>query len=355
MKKLLLLILCSQLCITGIRAQLTHYNQWEGAKTAVFQVEDMESDEIKDYNRLIAENGLDSKQAIVLINAARAVANMECAPATIIKIYSYPEIFDGDSHPEAVGGRDIQVELINTTPKTIKEMTLELEFNNQGKQVYDIKTGDPNCILKFENLKGRTKSGKYEDIYATILESYHCLKTKDASFVKYFHNIKATETIIKRVSIKYEDGSVSNAAAIFNSDDMLLEEGPLKPLVDTESHFNLNANLKRQEIPRVYSGKVWDVVEQQPSFPGGYAALMSWLANNIRYPQEVCGQGRVVVSFVVEPDGSISNVQVVRSVDPSFDKEAVRVTKAMPRWIPGKQNGKAVRVKYNLPVTFRLN
>ena len=112
-------------------------------------------------------------------------------------------------------------------------------------------------------------------------------------------------------------------------------------------------NQVKQEVAQ----KVWDVVEQQPSFPGGNAALMSWLSSNIHYPpvaEENGIQGRVVVSFVVEPDGSISNVQVVRGVDPSLDKEASRVTKAMPKWIPGKQNGQAVRVKYNLPVTFKL-
>jgi protein TonB len=113
----------------------------------------------------------------------------------------------------------------------------------------------------------------------------------------------------------------------------------------------------KQEVKQEVAQKVWDVVEQQPSFPGGNAALMSWLSSNIHYPpvaEENGIQGRVVVSFVVEPDGSISNVQVVRGVDPSLDKEAIRVTKAMPKWIPGKQNGQAVRVKYNLPVTFKL-
>ena len=103
--------------------------------------------------------------------------------------------------------------------------------------------------------------------------------------------------------------------------------------------------------------KVFDVVEQMPSFPGGSSALMQYLANNIKYPvvaQENGVQGRVVVSFVVEKDGSISDVKVVRSVDPSLDREAQRVVRSMPRWIPGKQNGSAVRVKYNVPVSFRL-
>ncbi len=110
------------------------------------------------------------------------------------------------------------------------------------------------------------------------------------------------------------------------------------------------------EKPEVET-KIFDVVEQMPSFPGGPAALMKYLSENIKYPvvaQENGVQGRVVVSFVVERDGSITDVRVVKSVDPSLDKEATRVVKSMPHWIPGKQNGSAVRVKYNVPVAFRL-
>ncbi|MFQ9996704.1 MAG: TonB family protein, partial [Hoylesella buccalis] len=95
--------------------------------------------------------------------------------------------------------------------------------------------------------------------------------------------------------------------------------------------------------------KVFDVVEQMPSFPGGPSALMKYLSENVKYPvvaQENGVQGRVVVSFVVEKDGHITDVKVVRSVDPTLDKEAARVVKSMPSWIPGKQNGSAVRVKY---------
>ena len=95
-----------------------------------------------------------------------------------------------------------------------------------------------------------------------------------------------------------------------------------------------------------------------PSFPGGISGLMTYLNQNIRYPaeaQEICVQGRVVVRFVVEKDGHISDVTVLRSVEPSLDKEAVRVVKNMPRWTPGKQGGKPVRVRFTVPVSFRLN
>lgn len=108
----------------------------------------------------------------------------------------------------------------------------------------------------------------------------------------------------------------------------------------------------------VNSTRVYDVVEQMPSFPGGISGLRTYLNQNIRYPaeaQENCVQGRVVVSFVVGKDGHISDVTVLRSVDPSLDKEAIRVVRNMPRWTPGKQGGEPVRVRYNVPVSFRLN
>ena len=108
---------------------------------------------------------------------------------------------------------------------------------------------------------------------------------------------------------------------------------------------------------KVEENKVFDVVEQMPSFPGGMGALMSWLSQNIKYPviaAENGVQGRVIVQFVVEKDGSITDVKVAKSVDPSLDKEAARVVSSMPKWTPGKQNGSAVRVKYTVPVTFKL-
>ena len=103
--------------------------------------------------------------------------------------------------------------------------------------------------------------------------------------------------------------------------------------------------------------KVFDAVEQQPSFPGGQGAMFSYISNNLRYPQkaaENCVQGRVSVKFIVEKDGSISNVEVIQSVDPDLDNEAMRVIKNMPKWNPAKQNGTEVRAYYYVPVTFRL-
>jgi TonB family protein len=105
-------------------------------------------------------------------------------------------------------------------------------------------------------------------------------------------------------------------------------------------------------------GDVFDVVEEMPQYPGGPQALFKFLGENVQYPAEAekAGiQGRVIATFVVEKDGSISQPTIVKSVDPLLDAEAIRVISAMPNWIPGKQNGKVVRVKYTVPLSFNLD
>ena len=104
--------------------------------------------------------------------------------------------------------------------------------------------------------------------------------------------------------------------------------------------------------------KTFDVVEQMPEFPGGTSELMKFLSMNIKYPEaaEKAGlQGRVVVTFIVEKDGTVSNAKVVKSVSEELDAEALRVINAMPKWKPGMQKGQPVRVKYTIPISFRLN
>lgn len=102
---------------------------------------------------------------------------------------------------------------------------------------------------------------------------------------------------------------------------------------------------------------VFDVVEVMPQFPGGQIAMMKYIMENMKYPEQAMKegiQGRVTVRFIVEKDGSISNVRPILSVHPLLNKEAVRVVESMPKWTPGKQNGKPVRVRFNLPVMFKL-
>lgn len=103
--------------------------------------------------------------------------------------------------------------------------------------------------------------------------------------------------------------------------------------------------------------EIFVAVEQQAEFPGGQAALMKWLSQNVRYPetaQQNDVQGRVIVKFVVEKDGSIGTATILKGVDKDLDREALRVVKKMPKWQPGKNNGVAVRSYFNLPVVFKL-
>lgn len=103
--------------------------------------------------------------------------------------------------------------------------------------------------------------------------------------------------------------------------------------------------------------KVYQVVEQMPQFPGGQAAMMKFIADSLRYPSVSCEhriEGRVVVQFVVDCEGNILNPLVVRSVDPLLDREVIRLVKLMPKWIPGRQNGKPVNVVCVVPIRFKL-
>lgn len=102
---------------------------------------------------------------------------------------------------------------------------------------------------------------------------------------------------------------------------------------------------------------IFTTVEQAACFPGGQGALMQWIGANLRYPEDAHEndiQGRVIVQFVIEKDGTISSPAIVRGVDKSLDKEAIRLIKKMPKWTPGRNNGQPVRSKFNLPITFRL-
>ena len=118
-------------------------------------------------------------------------------------------------------------------------------------------------------------------------------------------------------------------------------------------------HLSKQALEGKNRGKdlVYDVVEQMPSFPGGSKALMEYLDKNIKYPvsaQKNLLEGRVILQFIVDKKGRLSDIKVAKKVEPSLDAEAVRVVKSMPRWNPGIEKGKAVKVRYTLPVTFRL-
>ena len=143
-------------------------------------------------------------------------------------------------------------------------------------------------------------------------------------------------------------------------DDVELEQQEIVTSEDSQTEAQTQTFVAPvvEEEEEESAQQIFTVVEEMPDFPdGGLQGLLKFLAKNIKYPviaQENGIQGRVVCAFVVNKDGSIVDIEVLRGVDPSLDKEAVRVLGTMPKWKPGKQRGKAVRVKYTVPVMFRL-
>ncbi len=124
--------------------------------------------------------------------------------------------------------------------------------------------------------------------------------------------------------------------------------------------YNMEEDVLQQQVAKSAEtntdGQLMGViVELMPSFPGGNEALMDYLKNNLVYPQEDSVEGRVVISFVVERDGSITEAQVAKSLAPAYDEEALRVIKAMPKWAPGRRNGETTRTKYSIPISFRID
>lgn len=125
----------------------------------------------------------------------------------------------------------------------------------------------------------------------------------------------------------------------------------LASTTSTTEHSNLADSTK------LLQEKGFTLVEQMPQFPGGEKAMMDFLSRNINYPQRAMEngiQGKVVVQFVVTKNGTIGEVKVIRSIDPDLDKEAIRVCKLLPKFIPGKMNGQPVNVWYTMPITFKL-
>ena len=129
--------------------------------------------------------------------------------------------------------------------------------------------------------------------------------------------------------------------------------------IDNRSHLNSIRPDDLHHLPLIIDPdkKVYDVVEQMPNFPGGYQKMHEFIEKNLHYPKECAEngiQGRVIIDFVVERSGKLTNIRVVKSVNPALDKEALRIVKLMPKWIPGRQSYKEVRVKYIIPITFQL-
>lgn len=237
----------------------------------------------------------------------------------------------------------------------------------------------PICNVWGQTGKGKDKVLEETEVMPSFPGGNAALATWLGENVKYpplAENNGVEGRVVVRFVVEH-DGSIRDSEVIKSVDPLLDKEAlrvinamPLwipgkqkgKPVA---VHFTLPITFKLEDQSTPQTGnnkagdkeKPLDKAEVMPSFPGGTAELMKWLGNNIKYPaiaQKHGVQGRVIVRFAVDKDGSIRDSEVIRSIDPSLDKEALRVVNAMPRWIPGKQDGKPVAVYFTLPITYHL-
>lgn len=211
------------------------------------------------------------------------------------------------------------------------EKMMEARLQQEAEQE---ETPEEEPEQKYEEPKVEVK----EEVLATVQVTQIAIVDKDKVKNEVMDMQEQKEDNTARGVVNQEGGTdVDHLKAV--EEQVKVVQEPEKPVVKEEPQ------------------KVFRAVEQMPQFPGGQAALMSWLSKNIRYPQMALQNdisGKVVVEFVVEKDGSVGSTKIIRGVDKDLDREALRVVKAMPKWQPGKNNGQAVRCYYTLPVTFKI-
>lgn len=261
---------------------------------------------------------------------------------------------------------------------------LVFEGRNQAYGAYKLRTGTAKrniwsilivliaAVVIFSAIAIKNVIQANQRVAVTTAVELSSLETKKEAKVEK----KAPVKIEPPKPVERVKSSIKFTAPVIKKDEEVKPEEEMKNQDDlqktktTIGAFNVQGNdeiggevlkakeeIAQPEPPKEEENKVFDVVEEQPSFPGGPAAMMQWLKDNIKYPVVAAEngiEGRVIVQFVVSKTGSISDVRVARGVDPSLDREAIRVVSSMPKWTPGKQNGTTVNVRYTLPVTFKL-
>ena len=172
-----------------------------------------------------------------------------------------------------------------------------------------------------------------------------------------YHRVKENETLF---SIAKDYGLTTDELCEINHvfKTTKLRKGQLLRVTGSKKKPDEDPYMvEKREIESVDRDKVYDVVDEMPSFPGGGAAMLNYINSNLKYPvvaEENGIQGRVILTFVIDKDGSVTDVKVVKSVDPSLDKEAKRIIESMPNWIPGREKGVLVKTKHTVPVQFKL-
>lgn len=246
MKQLITLFFLVLALNATVRAQISTYHCYDNAYNAVFDVADMGPNEIKDYNYFKGTMG--ENLALYFINLNRTYWNLKEAPATIVEWNSAKNIKDSTYYGED-DESIFNFIIMNTTTKTIKDITFMFCFFYDDKQVYDINTGDQYCIITFHNIKGRKENSNYAD----MLELTKCIKTASfqESFIcttKHFVNKRANRCVLENVKINYTNGSTSDKVAIFDTSDgkyNLWEDGPFNPTNDILDIVDLDEELNK--------------------------------------------------------------------------------------------------------------
>ena len=223
----------------------------------------------------------------------------------------------------------------------------EYEMQTEGSFVHLIMSG-------YDLVIGYKQDGTMRTKQLSFVEVEHCLTDTFKELIDW-DDARAEEQ--RRLEVKERNQTIAREKEQQAIEDRKQRDAEIEKRHKEALLASQNNNNQAFVVLGNGDVKVFDVVEQMPCFRGGDATLIEWLSKNIKYPVEAEEngiQGKVVCTFVIEKDGSITDVKIVKSVVPALDNEAVRVLKAMPKWIPGKQDGKAIRVKYTLPVTFRL-
>ena len=259
------------------------------------------------------------------------------------------------------------------------------EVSNKLDEISSVKVNDLTSIVKAEEVKSMENSSDEKfKVSGTVLAAYTKIPVMGASVIirgttngtltdldgKFtLTGLKKDDVIqvsfvgfqTRSVIVKDESPlTIMLDDAVQNLDEMVVvgyvSNGVGAPSSDSDKKVVAVVDIpKVKETPQ--EKVIFQVVEEMPEFPGGMAEAMKFLAKNIKYPvaaQEAKIEGRVIVQFVIERDGSVSDAKVMRGVNSELDAEAIRVVSMMPKWIPGKQRGKAVAVKYTMPIMFRL-
>ena len=273
----------------------------------------------------------------------------------------------------------MQAETVNDYVYTEKTQTPPKKVIKKGKANAQVKMGNKTIEVKAEqNQKPETMESPKIIISETpsdhaplvILDgkiaTMEQVKALDQNEIDHINVVKAEAKDVLEAYAKHYNADTSNGIIFIITKAYKEKPNDQKSVVvvvkakkpQTLEEAAAQGDIAIGAIDYDKPEKPFDVVEQMPEFPGGQEALMQFLRQEVKYPKEASKdgvQGRVVVQFVVEKDGSISEVEVVKKVNEHLDAEAIRVVNAMPKWKPGKQKGENVRVKYTLPISFRLS